>query len=188
MSKTRDLMKAYEDAEGPQLGDNILAQISAAADELQSMDEELSTLEAELKRKKEARRQLAEDTLPNLMEAAGQSQVKTRSGIIVTLDEKILANISEERKEPAFRWLIENGHEALIRNEFKVSFPKNTKEEADKFEEWLNSNLSRKANLAHNVNVHSSTLSSWVSEELSAGRELPLDLLGVTRRKVCKIK
>ncbi|MGZ8364800.1 MAG: gp33 family protein [Nitrospira sp.] len=182
------MMKAYDAAEETQIGDNILAQISYAAEQLKEMDEELAVAEAALKQKKEVRRQMAEETLPALMDAAGQSQVKTKSGILVTLDEKILANISEERKDPALRWLVENGHEALIRNEFKVSFPRNTKDEAEKFEEWLNSNLTRKANLAHNVNVHSSTLSSWVNEELAAGRELPLDLLGVTRRKVCKLK
>lgn len=187
MAKTEELLKAYDDVASP-VGDNLLAQISATADDIVKLDAELAKMEADLKRKKEERRQLAEDTLPGLMEAAGQAEVTTLSGVVVTLDQAVFANISEERKAAALKWLIENGHEALIKNEFTVAFPKNSTEAAEAFEDYLNQNLRRKANLKHKVGVHPSTLTSWVKEELEAGHELPMDLLGVVRRKVCKVK
>ena len=182
------LLQAYADAADIKVGDNLLAQISLTADEIKDLQQEIAGDEAEVKRKKEKLRQLTEDTLPGLMDAAGQKEVTTSDGLVVTLDENIYANISEERKNAAFAWLIANGHEALIKNEFTVAFPKDSLEAVEAFEDYLNKNLRRKANLKHKTSVHPSTLSSWVREELDAGSEIPLDLLGVTRRKVCKVK
>lgn len=179
---------AYSEADTPKVGDNILAQITVAADELQAADEEVELLEAKLKAAVERRRQIAEDTLPQLMDAAEQVMVKTSSGLTVVLDDKVFANISEERKDGAFKWLTENGHEALIKNKFEVQFPKDSVEIAAAFEDYLNKNLRRKANLKHSVSVHPSTLTSWVKEELDKGTNLPFDLLGIVRRKVCKVK
>lgn len=181
-------LDAYAAAADIKVGDNLLAQISLTADEIVALQKEIAEDEAETKRKKEKLRQLMEDTLPGFMDAAGQKTVTTKNGHVVDLDESIYANISEERKDAAFAWLIANGHEALIKNEFVVAFPKNSKDAAEAFEDYLNKNLRRKANLKHKVTVHPSTLSSWVREELDAGQEIPLDLLGVTRRKVCKVK
>lgn len=185
--KMEELLKAYAEDE-MQLGDNILAQITSTAESMQSLGEEIAADEAALKAKKERLRQIAEEDLPNLMEAAGQKRVVTRNGLSVTLDDAVFANITEENREPAFQWLVDNNHEALIRNEFVVAFPKNSTDAAHKFEDYLNTDVRRKANIKHNISVHSGTLTAWVREELEAGRELPMDLLGVRRRRVCKLK
>lgn len=188
MSIDQKTLDAYAAASDIRVGDNLLAQISLTADEVVALQAEIAADAAKIKVKQEKLRQLVEDTLPGFMDAAGQKEVTTSDGHTVTLDENIFANISEERKDAAFAWLIANGHEALIKNEFTVAFPKNSKEAAEQFEDYLNKNLRRKANLKHKTSVHPSTLSSWVREELDAGSEIPLDILGVTRRKVCKVK
>lgn len=185
---TKDIEKAYAALEDEKLGDNILAQISASAEEVVRRQQALEEAEALVKLRKEELRQVVEEELPALMEAAGQRKVTTRSGLSVSLDETIYANISQERAPEALAWLVDNGHEALIKNEYTIAFPKNSAAAAEAFEEYLNSNLRRKANLKHKTGVHPSTLSSWVREELADGREIPLDLLGVTRRKVCKVQ
>lgn len=172
--------------DGP--GGNILAQISAVADEQKELEQEIAQIELELKAAKERHRVVSESTLPELMETAGMSELTTLNGLVVTLGEKVLANISAERAPEAHAWLINNGHEALIKNEYVVSFPKNSTEIASEFEKYLNDEIGRKANRKHKVAVHPSTLTAFVNEELEAGRELPMELLGVMRRKVTKIK
>lgn len=175
---------AYDD--GP--GDNILAQISHAAEEQVRLENEVAELERKLKAKTVELKVVSENTLPELMKAAGQERCKTLDGHEVVLDQNIFASIKEINKSQALEWLRANGHEAIIKNEFKVQFPMNSDESSAEFSDYLAEQIAGVADVAHKVSVHPSTLSSFVREELNAGNDIPMELLGVTQRHVTKIK
>lgn len=179
-------MSGYEKYQD-QPGDNILAQISAMAE--RQVEAEAAVAEAEriLELRTKELKAISEDALPDLMDAAGMTEVTTKSGHKVKLDENIFASISKERAPAGLAWLIANGHRALIKDEFKVQFPRGSEEQAAEFEKLV-AQYEKLANVAHTTSVHPSTLTSWVREQLAEGADIPLDVLGVTRRRVTKIK
>lgn len=168
------------DARGP--GDNILAAISSLALDqkraevaVAKAEEALALAVADLKR-------ISERELPDLMDKAEMQTTTTKDGIKVTIGEKIRGSIPKPNEEKAFAWLKENGHDDLIKREFKIQFGKTEEVWAKKFLADLNK---RKRPLAYELKrtVHTSTLSSFVKGQLEAGVEFPMDIFGVFRQR-----
>lgn len=167
----------------PVLSGSELAQLSELA-ELQAKSEaEIADLEARLTKAREVHRDLAERQVPELMDKVGMSEFKTTSGLKIEVNETIRASISKAAAGGAFAWLKAHGHSALIKRLISVSFGKGEDEKADELKAQLN---------AYEVddvsNVHPATLSAFVREKLQKGEDIPLDLLGVHRQRVAKIK
>lgn len=170
--------------DGP--GDNLLAQIAVTALEQKEAEAEVERCQDALKEAQNKLRRISEETLPALMDEAEMATCETRDGIVVKVQEKIRGSLPKGREAPAFAWLEEHGHEDLIKREFKIQFGKDEEAWAKRFESDL---LKRKrpVNVVRTDTIHPSTLASFITEQLGAGVDIPLDAFGAYRQRSTKI-
>lgn len=171
----------------PGPGDNVLAQISAVALEQKQAEAEVARCEEALKAAQNKLKDISEKRLPELMDAAQQTLLITADGIKVKVIQKIRGSIPKGREGPAFSWLEEHGHDDLIKREFKIQFGKEDQAWAKKFEADLRKRK-KPVNVARHDTIHPSTLASFVTEQLEAGVDIPLEKFGVHRQRSTKIE
>lgn len=172
---------------GINAGDNILASIRHKVLELKEAEANLAKKEEAFKLAQRVVKQITEVDLPELMETAGQDALKTADGFQVVVKENVRAHIKAENQPRAFGWLISEGHEKLIQRVFTFKFGNNQDAAAGAFEDAV-LRLDDLPDYDDKKSVHSSSLSSFVKAELEAGREVPMDLLGVHRQRVATVK
>lgn len=162
-----------------------LSRLSTLAEEQAKAESEVARLEAELAQARETLKDYAERQVPELMDSIGIEEFKTSTGLKIQVAETIRASISATNAPRAFAWLRGSGHAALIKREVKLTFGRG---EDEKAEDTIRDLESKGLNPEDKSSVHPSTLSAFVKESLNAGTEIPLDLLGVHRQRVAKIK
>lgn len=172
---------------GVEAGDNVLAAIRSMVLDLKEAEAEQARKEEEFKKAQKRVEQIIENELPALMEAAGQLELTTADGYKVSIKENIRAHIKAKDQPVAFAWLREHGHDKLIQREFKFKFANNQADAAEAFEKAVD-RMEGVPEYDDKTSVHASSLSSFVRAELEAGREVPMDLLGVFRQRVAQVK
>jgi len=173
--------------DGVEAGDNLLASIAATVVDMKEAQAKVAAAEEAFNVAKQNLRKIAEDTLPALMDEAGQRELTTADGYKVTVAETVRAHIKADNQPKAFAWLIANGHDRLIQREFKMKFANNQMENANNFEAAI-TRMEDLPDYDDKTSVHPASLSSFVKAELEAGRDVPIDLLGVHRQRVAKVK
>jgi len=169
-----DLIKQMQQDSGTTAQDNM-GKIGAVANDVADTDKEIADLEEQLKKKKDYKKHLAENVLPNLFSEVGLSELKLADGRHLKVSNYYGASIKEEKKQAAFNWLRDNGFGDLIKNQVSCSFGRNEEEKAS----GLLSHLNEKGyQSAQREWVEPSTLRAFVREQYEAGKELPMDLLG----------
>lgn len=154
-------------------------------DALKQAEEAEVKAEAALAEAKDRRRRLEELTIPEHMASLGQTECVLTDGRKVKVETKIHASISEAKKDEAFAWLRDNGHEGLIKREIKVQFGKGQDNIAgDVLAELKERGLAPESK----ETVPANSLAAWVREKNKEGAVLPLDTLGVfvSRKAVVK--
>ena len=139
MKNTSDPATAtdYGDDALPQIGDNILAQIDATANQLMEAMLEVDGEQEHLKAKQDRVRDLSERQLPELLDAARQLELKTASGLLVKLNNVVRASISEAKKVNAFKWLRKQGHGAIIKTTIEIPFQAGQDKHAQELKAFL---------------------------------------------------
>ena len=102
--------------------DGELSIVSSLANKQIQLARQVATLEEDLKAKKEELRLTSEQELPDAMQSAGLTQITLSTGEKISINEFYNAHISKANQETAYQWLIENGHEGLIKNEVLLKF------------------------------------------------------------------
>ena len=118
---TIDIQKV-SDASLIKATDQQVKKISVKCTELQEKEQEVLDIEERLKKTRKDAMFLSEETIPNLMQEAGVTQLILSNGTSVTVSPFYGARISNDRKEEAFQWLRANNFADLIRNNVGVSF------------------------------------------------------------------
>lgn len=121
--------------------------------------------------------EISEKLIPTVMDEAGMKEFKLLDGKKVTIKPFYSASIAKDRAEEAYNWLRENGHGDLIKTGVNVTFGKNEDEKAQKLVEYIKEVYEREVEAK--PSVHPSTLSAFVKEQVTSGKVLPTDLLGV---------
>ena len=182
-----DDLSAYEaDAElSSSEAGNILAQITNTARELREAQEDVASAEALLKSAQDRVRNLAENTLPMLMDEAQQKRLTTIDGWDITRSEVVRAGISADNMPGAVVWLNANGQGAIVKREIQLKFGKGEEQKAAEAVDVL-----REHHFAptDKMSVHPQTLGAVVRELLAEGRELPMELLGIDVQPLVKMK
>lgn len=166
----------------PGAGDNVLAQISGLALEQKQAEAEVAQLEEQLKAAQNKLKDIAERRLPEMMDAAEVTTCETRDGIVVKVREKIRGSIPKGRERPAFDWLEERGHDSLIKRRVIIEFNRDDAAWARKFEADMRKRK-RPLNAKIEETIHPSTLSSFITERLQEGDDVPLETFGVFRQR-----
>lgn len=181
---SNDPNSSYLDYIQPNSEGGELSQLRELAEQQAAAAAEVSRLEAELNKAREAYRDLAERQVPELMDQIGIPEFRTNSGLKIKIDETIRASIPKAKAPLAFAWLKANGHGSLIKRVVQVAFGKGEDERAEELRERL---AGEEFPVEDNASVHPSTLAAFVREKLRDGEEIPLDLFGVHRQRVSKI-
>lgn len=170
-----------------ELNEDQLGVVAELANQMISVDDEISELEEELKKMKKIYRDLNECQIPEKLMEMGLTKLELTDGTSLALSSYYSAKIPDERKEEAFMWLKANHHDSIIKSKVDCAFGKG--EEETRQEEQLVAYLSRQnIPYKHKRGVHPQTLKAFVKEQIEGGIEIPQDLFGVYIGQQIKIR
>ena len=158
------------------VSDGELNIVSDLAKKQLQLARQVATLEEDLKAKKEELRLTSEQELPDAMQAAGLNQIVLNTGEKISINEFYNAHISKANQEVAYQWLVENGHEGLIKNEVLLKFGR---EESTVVDETVYALQSRGLSPEVRQSVHPSTLKAFVKEQFTSGNDIPTEPFGI---------
>ena len=156
--------------------DNELATVSSLAQKQLALANEVSGLEDMLKAKKEELRLVQEQELPDALSEVGLTQIVLSTGEKISLSEFYSAHISKANQQQAYQWLIENGHEGIIKNEVSLKFNRGESQIVD---ETVLALKSRGLSPEVKQSIHPSTLKAFVKEQLTTGNDIPTEPFGI---------
>ena len=169
-----ELLKQMAEDAGTTSQDNM-GKIGAVANDVADTDKEIEKIEEELKKKKDYKKHLSENVLPNLFAEVGLSELKLADGRHLKVTNYYGASIKAEKKPTAYAWLRDNGFGDIIKNQVSCSFGK----EEDNKALGLVSKLNELGYDSETREwVEPSTLRAFVREQHEVGNKLPMDLLG----------
>jgi len=167
--------------------DQLMLEIREAAIAQMEAEKEVEAAKEILSLKEQNLKHISQHLLPKLAEEAGLQDKFTVNGITITIKEDVRANIPEAKRPEALAWLEENDHGDLIKREFKVVFGRDQEDWAAEFEQQLQES-EQPLNYELKRGVHASTLTAFVKAQMAEGVDIPVDLFGVFRQQVSKIK
>jgi hypothetical protein len=181
-----DDIDIFADAEsGPSEGQ--LGRLTGLFAKKQEIEGEIELLEAELKSKKDALRDLDEKQLPELMDEAGVNSFGAGNHQ-VTLQTKLygsLPSTDPQELQAALDELDRWGGTPLVKTSVSLSLPKGEAEMARDLQKRLARYTGQTVQLKEAV--HPSSLQSWARERLERGDNLDLRKLGLYRRRFVKV-
>ena len=154
---------------------NNMGKIGAVANDIADTDKEISDIEQELKKKKDYKKHLSENVLPNLFAEVGLAELKLADGRLIKVGNYYGASIKDDKKEAAFKWFRNNGFGDLIKNQVSCSFGRDEDGKARGLIDILNEKGFQSSQREW---VEPSTLRAFIREQHEEGKQLPMDLLG----------
>ena len=183
------LSMATEDAEADVApSDQGKASVAKLAEKQAALANEISILEQAVKDKKKELQRVAEQDLPEAMDAIGMAEFTLVDGTKISIKTFYNASIPAERKDEAFAWLDENGHSGIIKTEVSVAFGRGDLEIARSFVEFAREFNQAAIDPELEQEVHWSTLRSFVREQIEGGNPLPVDMFGVYIGRKAELK
>lgn len=153
-----------------------LEEIAKLAQEQIKLEAGVAKAEEDLKIAKENLREVSERKLPEAMTAVHMKEFKLTDGTKITVKPYYTAKVDDENREEAHTWLIDNGHQDLIKHQINVPLGKGEDHIARVLTEWLKENG---ITYTDKEGVHWQTLIAFIKEQIENGRDLPLDLFRV---------
>jgi hypothetical protein len=184
---TDDLMEDLFDSSGPIAGDDELASVSRLAEELEKAQAEVEMLEQALKTAKGKRAEIEFGKLPEAMAAIGMEEMKLTSGATISVRQVIRGSLPKDDagRDMALVWLDHNGHGGLIKDTVVAKFEKGQGNLAGNF---VNAMADAGITVSRESTVHPQTLAAFAREQLAAGAEVPLDVLGLWSGMQARVK
>ena len=177
---------------------NELGAVTGMAQKMYDLENEITSLEEQLKSKKQDLRMLAEQDLPDLMQELNLKDFTLKNGAKVEVKEVISGSVpsqgaidraKEEDKRVELQMLQQqcidslraNGGGDLIKSNVEVQFGKDEDEACNQFTKRLRD---EKLYYKRAVGVHPATLNKFIQERLGEGKDVPLEMFRVyTGRK-----
>ena len=158
--------------------------LASYCQELQQKEDEISSLEAQIKKKKEEADKISSEIIPNLLAEQGLSSLKLADGSSVGVAKSYFCTVKKDEIQSAHNWLRENGLGDIIKNEISVSFGKG---EDNKAEQLFNLAEQEGYEPEQKESVHSSTLKALYRERIEAGLDMPSQFFNVFVKDQTKI-
>lgn len=185
---TADYSKYEEKGQASNGQGDQLRVLATLAEQQRELEVQITKLQEEIEKKEAALKTISEGDLPRIMDELQLQEFSTRSGLKITVKEKIRAQISKDRNPQAIAWLDEHGFENLVKRQFIIQFNRQDTAWANKFEGDLKKRK-RQLDVVRKQDVHSSTLVSFVTERLTEGdTDFPQELFGVHRQRYTKVE
>lgn len=183
---------------------DIVGKLGEIIDEKFALEAEITGLQDLLDKKTKLLNEYNQIKIPQLIEAAGLSEVTTKSGFKVTIKDEYRGNISEDNSEIVLDWFIRSGGADTIKNNYVIPISIADKKVAKALEDILKEvglSYSRKLGIAWNtlagvikeLDVSGKLENNEYFEALKKDKGLPADLtlskvLGVYKYKTTKIQ
>lgn len=161
-----------------------LQEVVATSKRLVELDSEVAGLEKQLEEAKAAKHQLATQTLPNMIQAAGLSSVPLDNGLLIKISPIYSCSIKKDATAEALAWLRNSGAGDIIKNELKIRFKAGQDKVASK---WLERAQEKGVDYESKQNVHPQTLNKFLKETTEAGDKLPDNLFNSFVGSVAKV-
>ena len=150
--------------------DEQLDTVSRIADQQLALERDIEQLDAELRAKKNLYVKVSQEDLPDAMAAMGMSAFTLSNGAAIAIKKGVDASIRVADKPLAYDWLRQNGHGAIIKNEFKVPFGAGQDEQAEQLDKFLQQ---IDADFNASISIHTQTLRAWARTQLEEGNPIP---------------
>lgn len=151
-----------------------LSRLSSLAQQLIDAEDQVASLENQIKAAKEEVGRLSELAIPELMSDVGVREFKLSNGLKVSVKPFFSGKITDENAGEAYDWLDQRGFSDIVKGELIVQFRRNE-------------DVTEIMELAHQLNfdtkekmgIHHQTLSAFIKEQITEGKDLPRELFGV---------
>ena len=146
--------------------------LASFCQELQGIENDIDSLEQQLKAKKEAADKISSEVIPNLLAEQGLASLKLADGSGVEVKKTYSCTVKKDSVESAYTWLRNNGLGDLIKNEVAVQFGKG---EDNKAEQLLSLAANEGYEPTQKQKVEPMTLKALYRERIEAGLDMPSD-------------
>ena len=164
-----------KDANLHKVKDTEVDQIASLCQQYADLEKDIAKDEKLLKDKQERFKKLSFEVIPNALAERNLSSLKLIDGSEINVTPYYSARITQENQDKAFKWLRDNNHGDLIKNEVTVSFGRG---EDDKAGGLMTNLVKQGLEPNQKTRVHPQSLKGFVREQIENGNDLPFDLLG----------
>ena len=153
---------------------------------LKAKEDEIASLEEQLKSKKAEADDIGSRVIPELLAEQGLSEIKLADGSKVSVRKEFRATIPKDdaRREACLQWLRDQGLGDIIKNNVIVSFGKG---EDDKAEQMLNLAAENGFEPQQKSDVAWNTLTALYQERVQAGLDMPSESFSLWIKDKTKI-
>lgn len=164
-----------------------LANLSKEVGKAVSLTETIEGLEEMVKAHKAELHTLTNRTIPDIMRAAHTSLFKMDNGARVELKDFINGSLPKEPelRKGALSWLEKNGARDLIKTSISLALGRGQKDDALAVRKALGK---LGMTFIEKEDVHAQSLYAFARERMKAGKELPIETLGLYVGQVAKIE
>ena len=177
MSDFLDEVKADVEAAAEIPTEEKLSSLAKLAENLVVVEDAIAEVEDKLAELKRQKRKLAEIEIPDIMNEIGIQEFKLKGGLKVNVKSVFTGKITEENAEEAFKWLDEHGHGGIVKGMIQIPYRLDDDKETIRKIEAFASEMGYEAN--EKLAVHHMTLSAFIKDQITQGKEFPRDLFNV---------
>jgi hypothetical protein len=163
--------EAKEDISLPK--EESLSRLTALARQMVALQNDIEGLQQVLKQREQARDQISEREIPELMHEIGAKGVTLLDGHKLEIKPFYTGKITDPS---AYEWLQDHGYGDIVRVNITVSYRMDNEKDVDRVRKLLNENS---IEWDETQGVHHSTLKAWVKDVIQTGREIDRELFSV---------
>jgi hypothetical protein len=167
--------------------DNIeISTIAIECINLKKKEDEIASLEEQLKQKKLEADDIGSRVIPELLAEQGLSEIKLADGSKVSVKKEFRCTLPKDadKRDAAYKWLRDNKLEDIIKNNIFVTFGRG---EDDKAEQLLNLAAENGFQPEQKSDVAWATLTALFKERVEAGLDMPSDVFNTWIKDKTKI-
>ena len=167
--------------------DNVeVTTIAQECVKLKQKEDEIASLEEQLKSKKAEADDISSRVIPELLQEQGLSEIKLADGSKVSVKKEYRCTLpkDEDKRTQCYKWLRDQGLGDIIKNNVFVTFGKG---EDDKAEQLLNLAAENGFQPQQKSDVAWNTLTALYQERVQAGLDMPSDSFSLWIKDKTKI-
>lgn len=150
------------------------------------LEDAMADLQRKMKGIEEQHRTVSEIDIPLMLDETGLSDVRLADGTKVTVREDVRVSTSGKWRDPINAWLVQEGHDDLIKDKVTADFGKGENELVERVLAVLTEAGVTRVDRTRAVNPQ--TFAALIRELREAGEDVPYDQIGVFIQRRAKLE
>lgn len=184
-TKSVDDLMEQDAATKPEASNEQLTELSVMIENMRDKEKVLAELEERVKSVKAEVDDFSKNRIPDFFDMIGMDEMKLATGEKISIKRGFAAHISKANQDVAYAWLRKNNHAGIIKNSLTVDIKKGDEDEVKNLQQVL---IERGLTFSRKESVHGQTLKAFVTEQMTAGTDLPQTEFGIHPLRETKIK